>query len=230
MIYENIQEGIFLERPNRFIAIVAIGGKQEICHVKNTGRCKELLVFGATVYLQKTANPNRKTQYDLIAVKKGDRLINIDSQAPNAAVGDYLPTLFSDGTLFRAETVFGRSRFDYYVETPSRRIFLEVKGVTLEENGVVRFPDAPTERGIKHIRELADCVRQGYEAYILFVIQMKDVRYFAPNDKTHLAFGEALREAKKAGVKILAKDCLVTPDSMTIADAVEIRLEEKGKD
>lgn len=224
MTYDRICEGVFCARPNRFIAIVEIEGVPTECHVKNTGRCRELLVNGTKVYLQKSDNPSRKTQYDLIAVKKGERLINMDSQAPNLAVKEFLPKLFGDTALIRAETVFGSSRFDFYVETADRKIFVEVKGVTLEEEGIARFPDAPTERGIKHLQELCTCVKQGYEAYVLFVIQMKNVRYFTPNDVTHPAFGEALREAHRQGVKILARDCVVTASSMRIADEVEICL------
>lgn len=224
MTYDRICEGIFCARPNRFIAIVEIEGVPTECHVKNTGRCRELLVNGTKVYLQKSDNPSRKTQYDLIAVKKGERLINMDSQAPNLAVKEFLPKLFGDTALIRAETVFGSSRFDFYVETADRKIFVEVKGVTLEEEGIARFPDAPTERGIKHLQELCTCVKQGYEAYVLFVIQMKNVRYFTPNDVTHPAFGEALREAHRQGVKILARDCVVTASSMRIADEVEVCL------
>lgn len=224
MTYDRICEGVFCARPNRFIAIVEIEGVPTECHVKNTGRCRELLVNGTKVYLQKSDNPSRKTQYDLIAVKKGERLINMDSQAPNLAVKEFLPKLFGDTALIRAETVFGSSRFDFYVETADRKIFVEVKGVTLEEEGIARFPDAPTERGIKHLQELCTCVEQGYEAYVLFVIQMKNVRYFTPNDVTHPAFGEALREAQRQGVKILARDCVVTASSMRIADEVEVCL------
>ena len=189
MIYTNVTEGIFISRPNRFIATVAIDGREEICHVKNTGRCRELLIKGAVVYLTRSQNSERKTKYDLIAVKKGDRLINIDSQAPNIAVKEWLPNLFPDGKLFLSEVTFENSRFDFYIETPEKRIFLEVKGVTLEDGGVVRFPDAPTKRGVKHVEELAEAVRQGYGAYVLFVIQMSRVDYFAPNDTTHKAFG-----------------------------------------
>ena len=224
MTYDRICEGVFCARPNRFIAIVEIEGVPTECHVKNTGRCRELLVNGTKVYLQKSDNPSRKTQYDLIAVKKGERLINMDSQAPNLAVKEFLPKLFGDTALIRAETVFGSSRFDFYVETADRKIFVEVKGVTLEEEGIARFPDAPTERGIKHLQKLCTCVEQGYEAYVLFVIQMKNVKYFTPNDVTHPAFGEALREAQRQGVKILARDCVVTASSMRIADEVEVCL------
>lgn len=226
MKYENIITGRFLTRPNRFVAHVEIDGVAEVCHVKNTGRCKELLVQGATVFLEVASNPARKTKYDLIGVKKGDLMINMDSQAPNKAVGEWLAAgnLFSDATLIKSEKTYGKSRFDFYVETPQDKIFLEVKGVTLEEDGVVRFPDAPTERGVKHIEELIACIEDGYKAYILFVIQMKGMKYFEPNDRTHPAFGDALRKASQAGVKVLAYDCLVTEDELLIDAPVEIRL------
>ena len=229
MKYKNITKGTFLSRPNRFIALVTIDGREEVCHVKNTGRCRELLIPGVSVYLERSDNPARKTKYDLVAVEKGERLINLDSQAPNAAVAEWLPTLFPDGDRFVAEAAFGRSRFDFYVEAAERQIFLEVKGVTLEEEGVVRFPDAPTERGVKHLEELTNCVRAGYEAYVVFVIQMKGVRYFTPNDKMHPAFGNALRKAATAGVKILARECAVTIDGMTVGAPVEVRLYETNE-
>ena len=230
MVYQKVFKAIFLERPNRFIAWVELNGKKELCHVKNTGRCRELLIPGVMVYVQESENLNRKTKYDLIAVRKGERLVNIDSQAPNLAVGEFLPQLFPDGTLFRAETFYKTSRFDYYIETPNKRIFLEVKGITLEENGVVLFPDAPTERGVKHLRELMDCMKDGYDAYILFVIQMKNVLCFKPNDQTHPAFGDTLRLAAQAGVHLLAWDCLVTKNSMTLADPVKICLDRTGEE
>lgn len=226
MKYENIVRGIFKERPNRFIAKVEIDGKCETVHVKNTGRCKELLVPKAIVYLEKSDNPLRKTLYDLIAVVKNGMLINIDSQIPNYVAEEWLKlgTLFSKNALIRREVSYKKSRFDFYIEDGDRRIFLEVKGCTLEENGVARFPDAPTERGVKHINELIECISEGYEAYILFVIQMKGVAYFEPNDKTHKAFGDALRNAQQKGVKILAFDCIVTPDSIEIDNEIKVRL------
>ena len=193
MKYENIVTGKFIERPNRFIALVEMEGKVEKCHVKNTGRCRELLLPGAAVYLEKSDNPNRKTAYDLIGVKKGELLINMDSQAPNKVVKEWLEEeiYFKDITLLKPEYRYGKSRIDFYLETAEgRRIFIEVKGVTLEEEGIARFPDAPTERGIKHIQELQQAVSEGYEAYILFVIQMKNVFQFEPNDRTHRAFGD----------------------------------------
>lgn len=226
MRYENIVTGIFVDRPNRFIANVMIGGKSEVCHVKNTGRCRELLTPGAEVYLEVVQNPARKTKYDLISVKKGNLLINMDSQAPNIAVGEWLRAgnLFSDALLIKPEKKYGSSRFDFYIETPERKIFMEVKGVTLEEDGVVRFPDAPTERGIRHMEELISCIREGYEAYILFVIQMKNVKHFEPNDRTHQAFGDTLRKAHKAGVNVLAYDCVVTTSEMWLDQPVSVIL------
>lgn len=224
MKYGEIREAVFLERPNRFIAHALLDGERVVCHVKNTGRCRELLLSGCTVYLEVSQNPNRKTKYDLVAVRKGERLINMDSQAPNRVAAEYLPTLFPDAICIRPETVYGKSRFDFYVETPEKRIFVEVKGVTLEADGVVLFPDAPTERGVKHLYELAACVSEGYEGMILFVIQMSDVRFFAPNDRMHPAFGDALRHAARSGVAVLAVECGVTPDSMQVRKCVPVRL------
>ena len=229
MKYERIETGRFLERPNRFIAYVEILGKTEIVHVKNTGRCAELLVPGATVYVQKSDNQERKTQWDLIAVEKGERMVNMDSQIPNKVVEEWLRAgnLFPNATLIKPESTYGKSRFDFYIEDEKRKIFMEVKGVTLEDGGVVRFPDAPTERGVKHIEELIAAIKDGYETYVFFVIQMKDVKYFAPNMKTHAAFGEALRKAKKAGVHILAYECHVESDSIEITKEVPIVLEDE---
>ncbi len=223
MRYENIVRGRFLARPNRFVAHVEIDGREEVCHVKNTGRCRELLVPGCTVYLDKAKNPERKTKYDLVAVEKGQWLINMDSYAPNLAAGEFLPKIFPE-SIIRPEYTYGNSRFDFYIEENNRKILLEVKGVTLENEGVVMFPDAPTERGLKHVRELAECVKNGYEGYLLFVVQMGKVKYFTPNNETHPEFGEALREASQAGVKLLAYDCKVTPDSMEIDSPVCIKL------
>jgi len=225
MKYGTMVPGIFLARPNRFIAHVQIDGKQEICHVKNTGRCRELLPAGAQVWCQRSDNPARKTKFDLITVRKGNRLINMDSQAPNAAAKEWL----SSGGLgalqnLRSEVFHGDSRFDFAFEQDGRQCFLEVKGVTLEEDGVCAFPDAPTQRGSRHLRGLAEAVKAGYGAYVLFVIQMDRVKYLHPNDRTDPDFGAALREAAAAGVKILAMDCAVTPDSMTIGKPVEVRL------
>ncbi len=224
MKYSNIKQAVFLNRPNRFIAFVRLNGTEVVCHVKNTGRCRELLVPGSTVYIQESDNANRKTKYDLITVEKEGRLINMDSQAPNQVVGEFLPTMFPNGTIFRQEVRFGNSRLDHYVENEGRQIYMEVKGVTLEENGVARFPDAPTERGEKHLRELVECVRQGHEAAIFFVIQMSGIRYFEPNDATDPAFGRALRDAYREGVRVIARECSVDVDSIVLGDVVEVRL------
>ena len=208
MKYENITEGRFLDRPNRFIAHVEIGGQIETVHVKNTGRCKELLVPGAQVFLEKSGNPARKTAYDLVCVNKSGRLINMDSQVQ-----------------VTPEKTYGNSRFDLYACSDRRKAFIEVKGVTLEADNVARFPDAPTARGVKHVEELIRCMEDGYEAYLLLVIQMKGVTRFEPNWDTHREFGETLQKAQKAGVHILAYDCLVEPDRMEIQDPVPVRLE-----
>ena len=225
MRYVDIVPGVFLSRPNRFIAHIQIGGREQICHVKNTGRCRELLRPGAQVWCQHFDNPNRKTQYDLIAVQKGQRLINMDSQAPNAAAKEWL-LAGGLGELeeLRGESVHQDSRFDFSFVQNGRRCFLEVKGVTLENDGICAFPDAPTQRGVKHLRGLTRAVQEGFGAYVLFVIQMADVRYLQPNDITDPAFGQALREAAAAGVKVLAMDCSITPDTMIIRRPVEIRL------
>ncbi len=225
MRYGTMVPGTFIARPNRFIAHVEIDGKVEICHVKNTGRCRELLPPGAQVWCQVSDNPNRKTKYDLITVQKGDRLINMDSQAPNAAAKEWLLS----GALghvenLRPETVHGDSRFDFSFTLDGKPCLMEVKGVTLENDGICAFPDAPTERGVKHLRGLARAVREGYGAFVLFVIQMPDVKYLRPNDDTDPAFGAALREAAEAGVTVLAMDCGVTPDTMEIRLPVLVRL------
>lgn len=226
MIYDNVISATFLSRPNRFIAHVVVDGKTEAAHVKNTGRCRELLIPGANVILQKSDNDRRKTRYDLIAVYKEGRLINMDSQAPNKVFSEYLQSgRYIEGiTLIKPEARRGGSRFDFYIEAGQRKIFIEVKGVTLEAKGVVLFPDAPTERGLKHLNELVQCVKDGLEAHVVFVVQMNDVLYFRPNDKTHPAFGEALGAAEKAGVKVAAFDCAVTEDSLTIGGPVSIKL------
>lgn len=223
-LYDEVLTGTFLRRPNRFIAHVQTETGLEICHVKNTGRCAELLVPGAEVTLAVGQNPNRKTRCDLVAVQKGSLYINMDSQAPNRAAAEALPRLFPGLTLLRPETVFGASRLDFYLEQEEKKTFLEVKGVTLEENGLALFPDAPTERGVKHLKELENCLRAGFGAAVLFVIQMRGVHCFAPNRKTHPAFAEALLHAQEAGVEIMAYDCDVTPDSMTVRAPVPIRL------
>ncbi len=224
MHYVNIRKGSFIERPNRFIAYIDIEGKKETVHVKNTGRCAELLVPGAPVYVQETDNPARKTRWDLIAVEKGKRMVNMDSQIPNKLVAEWLRegNLFEEITRIRPEYTYGSSRFDLYVEADGKKIFIEVKGVTLEEDGVVRFPDAPSERAVKHVEELKTAVREGYEAYVFFVVQMKGVRYFTPNMDTHPAFGEALFRASKAGVHILAYDCETGKDYIHIEDEVPV--------
>lgn len=226
MKYLNMEQALFQERPNRFIAYVETKYGRELCHVKNTGRCKELLTPNAVVYVQRNDNPARKTKLDLIGVKKGDYLINMDSQAPNGAVKEWLQAgnLFSKDAKIYQERTYGESRFDFYIEDGDRKIFMEVKGVTLEEDGVCRFPDAPTERGVKHIRELIRCMEDGYEAYLLFVIQMSPVKYLEPNDRTHKAFGDALREAAKAGVHVMARDCRIETDGIEIMNEVEVRL------
>lgn len=233
MKYTQITEGRFLSRPNRFIAYVDMGGRTEKVHVKNTGRCRELLVEDAVVYLEKGVSPGRSTGYDLVAVKKGNRMINMDSNAPNKAVGEWLlkKELFPSLTNIRAEKTYKTSRFDFYVETEEDKIFLEVKGVTLEREGGAYFPDAPSGRAVKHVEELAEAVKEGYKAYVLFVIQMKGVDFFAPNAETHPEFAEALENARKAGVEILAYDCTVTEESMEIGNPVPVRLqgEEKGE-
>ena len=226
MRYRNVIRALFLDRPNRFIAHVETEAGMETVHVKNTGRCRELLVPGATVYLAKGENPARKTAYDLIAVEKGSRLINMDAQAPNrvfaewAAAGHFLPGTRSLWPEYR----WGDSRLDFCVETAHGRHLVEVKGVTLEENGAARFPDAPTERGVRHVRELQRAVESGLDATLFFVVQMNDIRTVAPNDETHPAFGQALREAAAAGVHVCAWDCDVTPESLTIRREVPVIL------
>ena len=225
MRYENMVPGVFLARPNRFIAYVDIDGKEEICHVKNTGRCKELLPKGAKVWCQQFDNPTRKTKFDLITVQKGSRLINMDSQAPNAAVKEWLlQGGLGEITELKGEYTHEDSRFDFSFVKDGVRCFLEVKGVTLETDGVCAFPDAPTQRGAKHLRGLTRLAQEGYGAYVLFVIQMENVDYLHPNDATDPQFGQALREAAERGVRILAMDCTVTPESMRLRQAVEVRL------
>ena len=249
MKYEHIEPAVFLERPNRFIAWVQTERGREICHVKNTGRCRELLLPGAALFVERKESTNRKTPLDLIGVKKGERLINMDSQAPNRVVEEWLKAHAEDervleslgfspagggtgkgrggaeeGLEIRPEYTYGDSRFDFLLQRGGESLLMEVKGVTLEEEGIVRFPDAPTERGVKHIRELTASLLSGYRACILFVIQMKDVRYMEPNDRTHEAFGAALREAQRAGVRVLAYDCLVEENRLTLEDPVPVLL------
>jgi sugar fermentation stimulation protein A len=226
MIYHNVKKGKFISRPNRFIANVEIDGNNEVCHVKNTGRCKELLTDRATVFVQEFDSSNRKTKYDVISVYKGDVLINMDSQVPNKVFHEWVEKsgYFENITLIKPEHKYGNSRFDFYIETPERKILIEVKGVTLEENGVAMFPDAPTIRGLKHIHELAGSIDEGYEAYIFFIIQMKGIKYFTPNYVTHKDFGDALKSAKKKGVNIVAIDCNVTEDSIQASEFVKVVL------
>ena len=225
MQYTNMIPGNFLARPNRFIAHVEIDGQKEIVHVKNTGRCRELLPPGAEVWCHRSDNPSRKTKYDLITVRKGSRLINMDSQAPNLAAKEWLAAGgLGEINKLRAETKQGDSRFDFSFIKDGRQCFLEVKGVTLEADGVCAFPDAPTERGVKHLRGLTEAVKEGYGGYVLFVIQMEDVVCLHPNTATDPAFSHALKEAAQAGVQLLAMDCAVTPDSMVLRSPVPIRL------
>lgn len=229
MRYNNIKKALFLERPNRFIAYARLAGKVVKCHVRNTGRCKELLIPNeAEVYLEDHGeNTGRKTRYSLVKVVKDGRIINMDSQAPNQIAFDWLleGSLYNDITYAKREQTYGKSRFDIYYERGNGvKGFIEVKGVTLEENNVARFPDAPTERGVKHIYELIEAKKAGYEANVLFVIQMKGIDHFEPNDKTHAAFGQALRHAKAAGVNIMAIDCHVTEDEVLAGDFVPVML------
>ena len=226
MKYNNILKGIFIDRPNRFIANIEIDGKTEAVHVKNTGRCKELLIPGTIVYVEKSDNPDRKTEFDLIAVCKGDELYNIDSQAPNKVFAEWILNsgYFGNIDILKPECKYGDSRFDFYIESDNRKIFVEVKGVTLEEDGVLMFPDAPTERGVKHLKKLCKCVDDGFEAYIVFVIQTEKVKCFTPNKRTHPEFAEVLKIADGKGVNILALNCNVTEDSLDINTFVPIVL------
>lgn len=230
MRYENIKKGVFIERPNRFIAHVEIEGHRETVHVKNTGRCKELLRAGTAVYVEESANPERKTKWDLIAVKKGERMVNIDSQAPNRLVKEWLEkgNFFQNITCIKPEFTYGNSRIDFYVEAGGRRILIEVKGVTLEENNIVRFPDAPSERAVKHVEELVKAAADGFEAYVFFVVQLEGADKFMPNMDTHPAFGEVLKKASHAGVKAVAYDCAVAEDWIEIRSEVPVVLEENG--
>lgn len=233
MNYSNTTEGIFLSRPNRFLANALIHGQETLCHVKNTGRCRELLQPGARLLLEHHDNPNRRTQYSVFGVYKGDTLVNMDSQAPNQAAYEWAVRgadgLFGPIRMVKREKTYGNSRFDLYMETEERRIYMEVKGVTLEQNGVARFPDAPTERGVKHVEELAACRQDGYEACLLFVIQMKGISHVEPNWTTHAAFGEALCRASEAGVKLLAYDCIVTENSMELDQPLPVILNPTGR-
>ena len=227
MHYKNIIEGIFISRPNRFIAICEIGGIKEVCHVKNTGRCRELLIPGATVFLVESENPERKTKYDLVAVLKNENLFNIDSSAPNKVFYEWLKKggLFDEVSLIKPEYKYKNSRFDFYVEYKNKKVFLEVKGVTLEENGVLLFPDAPTLRGEKHINELISALSEGFESYIVFIIQTEKAKYFTPNKKTHPAFAEALKTAEEKGVKIICFNCHTKEDALRIKDYIPFKLD-----
>ncbi len=228
MKYYNIIEANFIERPNRFIAYVDIAGERTKVHVKNTGRCRELLKDNALVYLERSGNQTRATAYDLVAVDKDGRLVNMDSNAPNKVVGEWLANggLYRDVSLVRPETTFGNSRFDFYVESESgNRAFIEVKGVTLENDNIAAFPDAPSERAIKHVEELIEAHVQGYDTYLIFVIQMKNICRVEPNWATQPEFGEALKRARNSGVHLLAYDCLVETDSLSINEPVPVVLD-----
>lgn len=230
MKYKKIVQGRFLARPNRFIAQVRVLENTEVCHVKNTGRCRELLLPESVVYLEASDNPARKTRYDLVAVKKGEVLVNMDSNAPNKVVGEWLAQagcpLFSkeEKPQIKPEYKYGSSRIDFYVKTGQQKILMEVKGVTLEEQGVARFPDAPSQRAVKHVQELMKAVAEGYECYVMFVVQMKGVRYFTPNEDTHPEFCHMLRQAHKAGVQVLAYDCVVSEEGLWLDAPVPVRL------
>ena len=224
MKYKNIVQGKFISRPNRFIAHVEIDGREEICHVMNTGRMRELLLPGAELFLSESENPARKTRFDLVAVRRGDEIVNIDSLAPNKVAAEYIPTLFPGAALVRPETFYGKSRFDFYVETPKEKIFLEVKGVTLDCGGEARFPDAPTERGAKHLNELIAAKSEGFRAAVLFVIAMKGVASFAANAATDPRFASALGAASAAGVEVYAIDCEVSPDEILPGKPIPVRI------
>lgn len=229
MRYPNICEATFLRRPNRFIAQVLLDGREETVHVKNTGRCRELLVPNAQVYLVRSENPTRKTAYDLVAVRKGERLVNMDAQAPNRILEEYLPQsgLFRSPIRITPEFTHGDSRFDFLVQEGELRHLIEVKGVTLEQDGLARFPDAPTERGVKHIHGLIRAREEGYESHLVFVVQMEDIHTLTPNDATHPAFGEALRMAARSGVRIHALGCRVEPDVAEIAYEIPVVLQRE---
>lgn len=226
MIYHNIKEGKFIDRPNRFIANVQIGSKIEMCHVKNTGRCKELLIPGAKVFVEEVDNSKRKTKYNLISVYKGDRLVNVDSQVPNKVFHEWVEKsgFFKNIALIKPEYKYKNSRFDFYIEADKKKILVEIKGVTLEEGGIAMFPDAPTLRGVKHINELISSLDDAYQAYIFFIIQMKGVSYFTPNYVTHKEFGDTLEKAQSKGVNIFAMDCSVTENSIRAGDFIEVKI------
>lgn len=218
MIYGKTVTGTFLSRPNRFIAEVEIDDEVQRVHVKNTGRCREILLPGTKVVLEDSENPSRKTRYDLVAAYKGTNLINIDSQAPNRAFAEFIPRsgLFGEDPAVYPEHTHEDSRFDFYIESGERRIFVEVKGVTREFDGVCMFPDAPTERGLKHLRGLERCVDEGYEAFVALIVQMKGMKEFVPDYAIHREFGEEMERAEASGVGVLVYDCVVDEDSMTV--------------
>ncbi len=230
MIYNNIVKAVFKNRPNRFIAECSIDNENIIVHVKNTCRCRELLIKDTEVYLEYFSESSRKTKYDLITVNKNGRLINMDSSAPNKAVyealhnGKNILNIDEPLTFIKMEQKYKTSRFDIYAETSDNKIFIEIKGVTLEENNIVMFPDAPTKRGVKHIMELIDARENGFDTYIIFVIQMQNPEYFTPNYKTHEEFGKALQYAESKGIKILAYDCIVTENSINLNNQINIKL------
>ena len=226
MKYNNIVRGRFLSRPNRFIALCEIEGEVYKCHVKNTGRCRELLIPGTVVYLDKAENEGRKTPFDLVKVRKGDLLVNMDSNAPNKVFHEYIPKLFGDVVKVKPEYTYGNSRIDFFVETAYDKKLIEIKGVTLENDGIARFPDAPTERGIKHIHELIEAKKAGFDCYIAFIVQMEGMCEFRPNWDTHPAFGEALIEAQNNGVKIIALGCTVTETDLDITYEIPVILEK----
>jgi len=226
MEYGRIVEGLFLSRPNRFVALVKVQGRTERVHVKNTGRCRELFTEGARVFLEEAPGSERKTKYDLVAVEKGGLMVNVDSSAPNKVAREWVESgaLFGDVNKIRPETTYGSSRFDFYIETGGENLFLEVKGVTLQRHGVALFPDAPSLRAVRHVQELMQARAQGYGACVLFVIQMTGVSYFTPNTETHPAFGTVLRRAADEGVLVLACDCTVWEKGMCVRGPVEVRL------
>ena len=236
MRYDSVVQAIFVSRPNRFIARVLLDGQEQTVHVKNTGRCRELLVPGCTVWLSRASNPQRKTAFDLVAVEKNlpdgfVLLVNLDSQIPNDVAAEWLPRsgLFSPDAVFRREVTFGGSRFDFFVEDGNRKAFLEVKGCTLERDGICSFPDAPTVRGARHVKELTQVLEKGYEAFVLFIVQMKGMRYLIPNDVTDPQFGQNLRAAAEAGVRVLAVECEVSPDAITACRTLPVHLELEQK-
>ncbi len=222
-MYSETMVARFLSRPNRFIAHVEAEGQVLICHVKNTGRCRELLIPGALVIIARAANSLRKTRYDLVAVYKGDMLVNIDSQAPNAAAHAWLREQYPEAAI-KKEALYGHSRLDFHVAGEGQSLYVEVKGCTLEKDGLALFPDAPTERGVKHLNTLLSCIQQGHQGMVLFVIQMRPVRAFSPHDAMHPAFGEALRHAAKNGMQVRAHDCLVHPEGIALHTPVPVIL------